>query len=145
MRVTTAKTQIKIGEEKMNGAIINKQTITSLELLEQINFFRKKEGKKTLLQHKTLLSIIRDEFDDEIHEQKILLMFRDVKIGNGATRKEPYYILTISQGKQVLTRESKFVRRAVIHKLEELENRQPRLINTNISKLFLKCHKPTQN
>lgn len=121
----------------MNGAIINKQTITSLELLEQINFFRKKEGKKTLLQHKTLLSIIRDEFDDEIHEQKILLMFRDVKIGNGATRKEPYYILTISQGKQVLTRESKFVRRAVIHKLEELENRQPRLINTNISKLFL--------
>ena len=64
-------------------------------------------------------------------------MFRDVKIGNGATRKEPYYILTISQGKQVLTRESKFVRRAVIHKLEELENEQPRLMNTNISKLFL--------
>ena len=121
----------------MTKAIMNKQTITSLELLEQINFFRKKEGKKTLLQHKTLLSIIRDEFDDEIHEQKILLMFRDVKIGNGATRKEPYYILTIPQGKQVLTRESKFVRRAVIHKLEELENEQPRLMNTNISKLFL--------
>ena len=121
----------------MTKAIMNKQTITSLELLEQIHFFRKKEGKKTLLQHKTLLSIIRDEFDDEIHEQKILLMFRDVKIGNGATRKEPYYILTIPQGKQVLTRESKFVRRAVIHKLEELENEQPRLMNTNISKLFL--------
>lgn len=121
----------------MNNAIINKQTITSLELLEQINFFRKKEGKKNLLKHYDLLKIIRDEFDDEIHKGKISCMFRDVKIGNGATRKEPYYILTISQGKQVLTRESKFVRRAVIHKLEELENGQPRLMNTNISKLFL--------
>ena len=121
----------------MNNAIINKQTITSLELLEQINFFRKKEGKKTELQHKDLLKIIRNEFDEEIHEGKISPMFRDVKIGNGATRKEPYYILTIPQGKQVLTRESKFVRRAVIHKLEELENEQPRLMNTNISKLFL--------
>ena len=121
----------------MNSVIINKQTITSLELLEQINFFRKKEGKKNLLKHYDLLKIIRDEFDDEIHKGKISCMFRDVKIGNGATRKEPYYILTISQGKQVLTRESKFVRRAVIHKLEELENEQPRLMNTNISKLFL--------
>lgn len=121
----------------MTKAIMNKQTITSLELLEQINFFRKKEGKKTELQHKDLLKIIRNEFDEEIHEGKISPMFRDVKIGNGATRKEPYYILTIPQGKQVLTRESKFVRRAVIHKLEELENEQPRLMNTNISKLFL--------
>lgn len=111
----------------MTKAIINNnQTITSLELLEQINFFRKEEGKKTETQHKTLLNIIRDEFKEEIHEQKILLMFRDVKIGNGATRKEPYYILSLSQGKQVLTRESKFVRKAVIHKLEELENEQPK-------------------
>ena len=107
----------------MTKAILkDNNTITSLELLEQINFFRKEEGKKKELQHKTLLNIIRDEFDDEIHEQKILLMFRDVKIGNGATRKEPYYILTIQQGKQVLTRESKFVRKKVIHRLEELEN-----------------------
>lgn len=110
----------------MTKAIINKQTITSLELLEQINFFREKEGKKKPLQHKTLLGIIRNEFEEEIHEQKILLMFRDVKIGNGAIRKDPYYTLTISQGKQVLTRESKFVRKAVIHKLEELENGQPK-------------------
>ena len=35
----------------MTKAIINKQTITSLELLGQINFFREKEGKKTELQH----------------------------------------------------------------------------------------------
>ena len=125
----------------MTKAIMNKQTITSLELLEQINFFREKEGKKTELQHKDLLKIIRNEFDEEIHEGKISPMFRDVKIGNGATRKEPYYILSLSQGKQVLTRESKFVRRAVIHKLEELESEQPKQINTNISNLFLELSK----
>ena len=121
----------------MNSVIINKQTITSLELLEQINFFRKKEGKKNLLKHYDLLKIIRDEFDDEIRDGKFSLSFYTKETGNGTVREYPYYILTISQGKQVLTRESKFVRRAVIHKLEELENEQPRLMNTNISKLFL--------
>ena len=56
----------------MTKSIMNKQTITSLELLEQINFFREKEEKKKTLQHKTLLNIIRDEFEEEINEQKIL-------------------------------------------------------------------------
>ena len=101
-----------------------KQTITSLELLEEINFFREKEGKKKPLRHDNLLSVIRDEFDEEIRDLKIQEMFRDVKIGNGATRKEPYYILTISQAKQVLLRESKFVRKSVIHRLEELEQKE---------------------
>ena len=106
----------------MTKAIINKQTITSLELLEQINFFREKEGKRTELQHKDLLKVIRDEFDEEINEGKISpVTYMDKK---GELR--PMYILTLSQGKQVLTRESKFVRKAVIHKLEELENGQPK-------------------
>lgn len=121
----------------MTKAIINKQTITSLELLEQINFFRKEEGNKKPLQHKTLLEIIRNEFEEEINEQKILpVTYKDKK---GELR--PMYILTISQGKQVLTRESKFVRKAVIHKLEELENGQPKQINFKISNLFLELSK----
>lgn len=97
--------------------------ITSLELLEQINFFRKKDSNKTELRHDTLLNIIRDEFDDEIHAQKILVMFQDVKIGNGATRKSLYYILTYDQGKQVLMRESKFVRKSVIKYIQALEEK----------------------
>lgn len=97
--------------------------ITSLELLEQINFFRKQDGNKTELRHDTLLNIIRDEFDDEIHAQKILVMFQDVKIGNGATRKSLYYILTYDQGKQVLMRESKFVRKSVIKYIQALEEK----------------------
>lgn len=97
--------------------------ITSLELLEQINFFRKQDSNKTELRHDTLLNIIRDEFDDEIHAQKILVMFQDVKIGNGATRKSLYYILTYDQGKQVLMRESKFVRKSVIKYIQALEEK----------------------
>ena len=101
-----------------------KQTITSLELLEQINFFRAREGKKKPLRHDTLLNIIRDEFDEEIQVQKILELSRDLEVGNGAIKKSPYFVLTIPQAKQVLLRESKFVRKSVIHRLEELEQKE---------------------
>ena len=45
--------------------ITPKKTITSLELVERINLFRKEEGKDVELQHKTMLAIIRDEFEEE--------------------------------------------------------------------------------
>ena len=111
-----------------------KNQITSLELLEQVNLFRKEEYKEKLkngtltkaeakrgkfveLEHKTLLDIIRDEFDEEITEQKILpSTYKDT-----TGRKLPMFILTLSQAKQVLLRESKFVRRAIIHYIEVLE------------------------
>lgn len=55
-----------------NLAVLNnKQTITSLELVEQINIFRGQENKSELA-HKTLLGIIRDEFEEEIGEQELL-------------------------------------------------------------------------
>lgn len=109
--------------------ILNKDTITSLELVEQINFFREQEGNKTELQHYDLLKIIRDEFDQEIHEGKISFMYQDIKIGNGATRKSPYYILAYNQAKQVLLRESVAVRRAVIKYIEHLEKQLQGAIN----------------
>ncbi|UYI77615.1 MAG: hypothetical protein OGM09_10580 [Fusobacterium varium] len=105
----------------LSGRTETKDTITSLELLDEINFFRKQEGNRTELQHKTLLEIIRDEFEEEIQEQKILLMFYEAEIGNGAKRKQPMYNLTIEQGKQVLVRESKYVRKHVIEKLRTYE------------------------
>lgn len=51
-----------------------KENITSLELVEQINLFREQEKGSdfTPLLHKSLLGVIRDEFDEEINEQKIL-------------------------------------------------------------------------
>ena len=112
--------------------LVAKETITSLELVEQINYFRKQEGKLIELQHKTLLEIIRDEFEEEIQEQKILLMSYMAKIGNGARRKQPMFVLTLSQAKQVLVRESKFVRRAIINYIEKLEQQLPVPVNSSV-------------
>ena len=96
--------------------LTKKESITSLELLKEINIFREKEGKETEMQHKTLLGIIRDEFEEEISQQELLL-------SNYYSRgKEfPMFILTLAQAKQVLSRESKFVRKAVIKYIENLE------------------------
>lgn len=94
-----------------------KQTITSLELVEQINLFRKEEGKEKELQHKSLLSIIRDEFEEEIDRQNIL----PISYKDQMNREQPMFVLTLSQAKQVLVRESKFVRRHMIAYLEQLE------------------------
>lgn len=97
--------------------IIPKKTITSLELVEQINLFRKEEGKETELRHDTMLSIIRDEFEEEISLQKIL----ESKYKNERGREYPMFELSIIQGKQVLLRESKFVRKRVVAWLERFE------------------------
>lgn len=114
-----------------------KNEITSLELLEQINLFRKEEGIKKELLHKSLLDIIRDEFSEEIDRQKILPMSYKDRYG----RNQPMFILTLSQARQVLVRESKFVRRAVIHFLEKLENQG--LENNQQKKLPFSEVKPT--
>ena len=112
----------------------NKETITSKELLEQVNFFREKEyefkakngtlteaekkrGKFVELEHYDLLKIIRDEFEEEIGTGKISVS--DYKDSSG--KKNTMFILTLKQAKQVLLRESKFVRKAIIEYIEKLE------------------------
>ena len=106
-----------------------KQTITSLELMDQINLFRKEEGKETELQHRTLLTSIRDEFSEEIGMQKIL----QTHYTHPQNKQEyPMFVLTLSQAKQVLVRESKFVRKHVIAYLEQLEE-AVRNSNNNLS------------
>jgi len=97
---------------------IKTNTITSLELVNQINIFRKEiEGKKDIA-HKTILGIIRDEFEQEISGQEFLPS--DYIDSNGI--KRPMFNLTYSQAKQVLARESKQVRKAMIKRLEFFES-----------------------
>ncbi|WP_101773735.1 Rha family transcriptional regulator [Peptostreptococcus faecalis] len=99
--------------------LMKKENMTSLELTEQINIFRKDmEGKKDL-QHYDLLKIIRDEFEEEINDGKISCV--SYIGGNGQER--PMFILTFEQSKQVLVRESKYVRKAVIAYINKLEDR----------------------
>lgn len=113
-----------------------KDTITSLELLEQINIFRKEEyeskrvrgtlteaeqrkGTYTELLHKSLLEVIRDEFEYEIGEQKIL----PSSYRNSQNKEQPMFILNMDYAKQILMRESKYVRRAVVIYLNQLEDK----------------------
>ena len=127
--------------------LTEKNTITSLELLEQINFFRKKEGNKKPLQHNDLLKIIRDEFDEEIRQGKFSQSFYTKETGNGTIREYPMYILTLDQSRQVLTRESPTVRKAVFEYIRALENEIDKknkllagLFSDNKSEV-VECHK----
>jgi anti-repressor protein len=93
-------------------------TISSLKLLAQINIFRSQAEDKSNLAHSDLLKIIRDEFEEEIGMGKISET-PYTHPQNGQTY--PMFNLTLSQAKQVLVRESKVVRKAVIAYIEELE------------------------
>lgn len=114
----------------MNNQLItmdfgSEATISSFELLDQINLFRSRDVKKSKLIHKNLLAVIRDEFSEddegELQGLKIKQSFRIRELPNGGHKNEPYYELTISQAKQVLLRELKLVRRKVIEYLENFE------------------------
>jgi len=95
----------------------NKSTITSLELVEQINIFRREDGNKNDLAHSDLLKIIRNEFKRKISLGKI--SERDYINQRG--QKHPMFELTLSEAKQVLIRESETVREAIIYYIEKLE------------------------
>lgn len=97
--------------------LVKKDTITSLELLEQINFFRRQENRGDA-RHDTILSVIRDEFEEEIGFQKLL---ETHYIHPQNKQKYPMFVLTHSQAKQIMLKESKFVRKAVIRYIDELE------------------------
>ena len=97
--------------------INNKTEWTSVELVDVINHFRTLDGKRTQLRHDTLLNILRDEFSEEISLQNIL----ERTYTNSRGQTYPMYKLSNSQAKQILVRESKAVRRAVIKLLEYLE------------------------
>ncbi len=97
----------------------NKNTFTSLELTELINQFRREEGDRKELEHKDLLKIIRLEFEEEINGGKI----SPVEYTDKKGEKRPMFILDLQQSRQVLVRESKFVRKAVIKYIDELENK----------------------
>ena len=102
----------------MNEIITEKKNkITSLEIVTEINKFRKEEGNKSELRHDNLLQIIRDEFSEEIS----LLKIQESTYKNDRGREYPMFILSLNQAKQILMRESKFVRKAMINYIEKLE------------------------
>lgn len=97
--------------------LLRNKTISSLELVEQINIFRKEDGSKNDLEHYNLLAIIREEFEEEIADLKIQVSEYKDKSGKSNTM----FNLSLNEAKQVLVRESKIVRKAVIAYIEKLE------------------------
>ena len=94
-------------------ALANKETVTSRELLEQINIFREQEGKSKL-EHYQILRKIRDEFTTD----KIIVS----KYKDETGKENDMNILTFNQSRQLATRESKKVRTAIFEYIEKLEN-----------------------
>jgi hypothetical protein len=92
---------------------INKvQTITSLEIAELT-------GK----QHKDLMKAIRNMEPawEKVHGRKFALMFREVKIGNGAVRRDPCYQLTKTECLYIATKFNDEARAKLVLRWEELE------------------------
>lgn len=103
---------------KVGDTLNSNGTITSLELLEQINMFREQEMNRAELAHSDLLKVIRDEFEEEIGVGNISESY----YLNSQNKNQPMFRLTLNQAKQVLVRESKFVRKAVIAYIDKLES-----------------------
>jgi anti-repressor protein len=104
----------------------SEQIYSSLFLVEKINVFRKEEGNETVLLHKSFLSKIEKEFDEEIAGQNILPS--SYLAGNG--KQEKCYELTFEQSLQILMSESKTVRKRVIDVLKERQEKQaPKPLN----------------
>lgn len=83
-----------------NLELTKKDTITSLELVDQINLFRQEEGKEKPLRHDNLLQVIRDEFEEEIG----LLKIQETPYIHPQNKQTyPMFILTLSQAKQVFS------------------------------------------
>lgn len=121
MKANNAMVVVKNSNENQIGLFKGevKNTITSIELVEQINLFRSQETKYSELRHDTLRNIIKDEFEDEILSQNIL----EKSVSSNGGRPLKVFELSFSQAKQVLMRESKFVRKAVVKYIEDLENK----------------------
>ncbi|MFW5804710.1 MAG: hypothetical protein ACOCWG_05725 [bacterium] len=106
------------------------EKFTSLYLVNEINKFRELENEKSdkkklaMLQHKSFLSKIEEEFQEEINGQNILpVTYKDKK---GEERK--MYELNYDDSIQMLSSESRTVRKAVKQvlkgqrkRIEELE------------------------
>ena len=102
---------------KVGETLNARESLTSLEIVREINCFREQEKNRSVLKHSDLLKIIRDEFEEEINEGLI----SSVKYKDAKGEERPMFELTFNQAKQVLIRESKFVRKAIILYIDELE------------------------
>ena len=92
----------------------SQQTLSSLEI-----------AKLTGKPHNDVMKAIRkmEPAWEKVHEGKFSLMFRETEIGNGATRKDPYYELTKTECLYVATKFNDEARAKLVIRWEELEKK----------------------
>ena len=90
------------------------QTMSSLEI-----------AKLTGKPHNDVMKAIRkmEPAWEKVHEGKFSLMYRETEIGNGATRKDPYYELTKTECLYVATKFNDEARAKLVIRWEELEKK----------------------
>jgi phage regulator Rha-like protein len=105
------------------SVLTNQSTIKSTELVEIINEFRKTEGNKSELQHKTFMEKIRKEVETLKNlglegEQNFL----PISYTDSQNRKKPCFELNRDGMLQMLNSESAFVRNKTIEYINKLED-----------------------
>lgn len=100
----------------------NEIRITSVELVEMINTFRKEQGNETEKQHKELLRDIRREI--EVLEAAGIGQrnFAQSSYINKQNKEQPCYSLNKAGVLQMLNKESAVVRYKTVQYIEKLEN-----------------------
>ncbi|AUX84886.1 DNA-binding protein [Acinetobacter sp. ACNIH2] len=93
------------------------KTMTNLELLDLINEIRKSHGESIIRLNDFNVRIV-DELDGENYESFVVL-------NPNKTTSQGFH-LTLEQCTLIGMRESKGVRKSVLHKLKELESAQPK-------------------
>ncbi|MCR5366551.1 MAG: phage regulatory protein/antirepressor Ant [Prevotella sp.] len=90
----------------------SQQTMSSLEI-----------AKLTGKPHNDVMKAIRkmEPAWEKVHEGKFSLMYREVEIGNGAKRQDPYYELTKTECLYVATKFNDEARAKLVIRWEELE------------------------
>lgn len=108
----------------------NGKTMTSLELVDLINKFRKEEtelGDKTYkeVRHDNLMSNIRKEIEtmQSLGLKKDALNFKGISYKDKYGRDKPCYELTRDGALQILNKESTYVRVATIKYINSLEEK----------------------
>ncbi len=96
----------------MQTTILVQPTMSSLEIAELT-------GK----QHKDLMKAIRNMEPawEKVHGRKFALMFREVKIGNNAVRRDPCYQLTKTECLYIATKFNDEARAKLVLRWQELE------------------------
>ena len=106
-----------------------KDSITTKELVEIINYFRKEENRKSMLEHYDLIKAIRKEFKDDLQVGNIsdLQETQKISTSNKGYIKINVIRLTLKQSLRMLTKESIYVRRKVFEYIEYLEQENEKL------------------